>query len=158
MVWRSPATGSSICGSRNSRERARAALARHIEALTADLLSRVVGGEPVKTGKLRSETGSSVVERGELIRGTVRVAAQDAAEAKKAAALEYGATKPAQVAAHTAQLGHVFARAVAPFEVVVAAYTRRPNLAARRFLRGPLDAMRSEIVDGLKQALEEALG
>jgi hypothetical protein len=44
------------------------------------------------------------------------------------------------------------------FEVVVGAYSRPMNLAARGFLHGPLAAMRTEIRDGLKEAFEEALG
>lgn len=138
-------------------ERARAALRRKIDELAGELLGQVIADEPQKTGQLRGETKKSIADRPEFVRGTVRVAAKDAAEARKAAALEYGAQKPAQVPAHAMRLTHVFGRQVAPFEVMVGAYSRPMHLAARRYLRSPLEAMRGEIRDGLQEALQEAL-
>jgi hypothetical protein len=139
-------------------ERARAGLARRIDALAGELLARVLAAEPKRTGKLASETGKSGVRCGrDFVSESVRVAAKDGAEARKAGALEYGASKPAAVPSHTMRLTHVFARQIAPLDVVVAAYKRPMNMAARHYLRGPLDSMRGEIRDALHEAIEEAL-
>jgi hypothetical protein len=52
------------------------------------------------------------------------------------------------------RLDHVFARALdAPETVLVAAYSRPMNLAARRFERGALAEMEPEIVAGLEEAV-----
>jgi len=140
-------------------EAARGALARRIDALAGELLSRVLGAEPKRTGKLAGETGKSPVQnRPDFVRASVRVAAKDGADARKAGALEYGASKPAAVPSHTVRLTHVFSRQIAPLDVVVAAYRRPMNMAARRYLRGPLDTMRGDIRDALHEAIEEALG
>ena len=139
-------------------ERARAAIGRRLSSLTERLLSRVVGVEPQRTGKLRGETGSRVFERDDRVVGQVRVAAPDSGEHGKAAALEYGASHTALVRAHTMQLSHVYDKLVEPIEVMVAAYSRHPNIAERRYLRGPLDAMRGEIIAELRAALDEAWG
>jgi hypothetical protein len=53
-------------------------------------------------------------------------------------------------------LSHFYDQLIAPREVLVAAYDRRVDIAERRFLRGPLDDMRSEIIEELRQALAEA--
>jgi len=91
------------------------------------------------------------------VRGGVRVAAPDSNEHGKAAALEYGAHGSATVAAHAMALDHVFrTRLTNPLSVMVAAYSRHVNIAERRYLRGPIDDMRSAIVAELRAALEEA--
>lgn len=139
-------------------ERARAKIAARLQTITQQLLSRVQGAEPSRTGRLRGETQASVDERNERISGRVRVNTSGGGEAEhgKAAALEYGAHGTAHVSAHAMQLSHVYNQLVQPHEVLVAAYDRRVNIAERRYLRGPLDEMRSQIVEELRQALAEA--
>ncbi|HEV2097419.1 MAG TPA: hypothetical protein VGR45_00680 [Stellaceae bacterium] len=139
-------------------ERAREALERRIGGLTQALLDRVHGAEPDLTGKLRGETVSRVSSTKNAVRGQVRVAASDKSEYAKAGALEFGTHGSAEVKAHTAHLSHIFSRLIAPTEVLVAAYSRRPNIAARHYERGPLDAMRSQIIEELRAALTEAIG
>jgi hypothetical protein len=137
-------------------ERARAAIARRMDGLTQALLARVQGAEPERTGALRGETVATVRNTRRGVVGTVRVAGNSEADYGKAGALEYGSKGSVAVAAHAQQLGHVFGRLVAPIEVLVAAYTRRPNIAPREYLRGPLDEMHDEIVAELEEALAEA--
>lgn len=138
-------------------ERARAAIANRLGSITQRLLARVQGTEPSRTGRLRSETQSSVAARGDRISGRVFVDASRGGEGEhgKAGALEYGAHGTAHVGAHAMQLSHIYNEMMEPREVLVAAYDRRVNIAERRFLRGPLDEMRSEIIEELRQALAE---
>jgi hypothetical protein len=139
-------------------ERARAAIANRLGSITQRLLARVQGNEPSRTGRLRGETQSSVTTGNDRISGRVRVDTSRGGEAEhgKAAALEYGAHGTAHVSAHAMQLSHFYDQLIAPREVLVAAYDRRVDIAERRFLRGPLDDMRSEIIEELRQALAEA--
>jgi hypothetical protein len=138
-------------------ERARAALQHRLEAISQQLLARVQGAEPARTGRLKGETVPFASSSGDRVRGGVHVAAPDSGEHGKGAALEYGAHGSAQVTAHARALDHVFGRRLtSPLAVMVAAYSRHVNIAERRYLRGPLDAMRGEIVAELRAALDEA--
>jgi hypothetical protein len=138
-------------------ERARAAIKRRLEALTAQLYSRVESAEPQRTGKLRQETQSFVDERDDRVTGRVKVLARETSEHGKGAALEYGAHGSAQVGAHAMTLSHLWGRMIAPRQVLVAAYSRRVNISERRYLRGSLDTLRGEVIEQLRQALAEAM-
>jgi hypothetical protein len=142
-------------------ERARAALAKRLSGITQQLLARVQSSEPSRTGRLRAETQAFVDSRENAVKGSVKVVTGAAggragSEHGKAAALEYGAHGSAKVGAHRAGLSHVFGHPITPREVSVATYTRRVNIAERRYLRSPLDGMRSQIIEELRQALAEA--
>jgi hypothetical protein len=138
-------------------ERARAALEARIGGLTQSLLARVKGDEPEKSGRLKGETVAGVRSSKYRVTGTVRVAARDQSEFGKAGALEYGSKGDVQVRAHAIQLGHVFHRLIAPTAVLVAAYTRQPAIAARRYLEEPLAGMREEAIEAMREAISEAL-
>jgi len=128
-------------------------LLARIQALTAELEARVLAAEPRRTGRLHSATISKVYDDQEKIGGRVTVRADFA----KAAALEYGAHRPTKVAAHEMRLDHVFAeRLTAPMTVMVMLHRRMPNIAAYRFLRGPLAQMAPEIQAELQAAVAEA--
>lgn len=129
-------------------------LLRRLTSLTAELAARVEAAAPERTGKLRSEVASRVYDdRVDRIRGRVTLSG----EFGKAAALEYGAHKRTNVAAHAMRLDHVFAnRLAAPLTALVAAHSRLANIAATRFLRGPAASMAPEIIAELRQAIVEA--
>lgn len=135
-------------------EKARANLLERITELTQELEDAVVEAEPEgATGKLRRETKPRVTEGPERITGSVSVTDEFA----KAAALEYGAHGTTTVRAHVAQLNHVFARATSTVEVDVEEHTRRLNIAAHDYLRGPLAAMSGRIEEELKAAIDDAI-
>jgi len=133
-------------------QRLRARLEAAIQELTERLYARVIGAEPDRTGKLIGDTVEVFREGDNYISGRVRITS----DFGKAAALEYGAHNPTKVRAHEMSLNHFWRRAVAPRMVMVGAYTRTPNIAERRFLRGSLEAMRPEIEAELQAAIAEA--
>jgi hypothetical protein len=141
-------------------ERARQRLAAAMDSITQRLLARVEAAEPIKTGKLRGETTAYVSSGPNFVKGTVAIrvpkGAQAGVEAGKAAALEYGAHKSIAVKAYSRTLDHVFLHAIAPTEQLVRAYVRRANIAEQRFLRGPIDEMRDQILTELREAVEGA--
>lgn len=133
-------------------------LVEAITSLTAKLLTRVQASEPRRTGRLVSETKSFIDQTPDLVRGRVKVSAPGVrGELGKAAALEYGARKPTQVSEHRARLSHVYGRAISPMEVIVDRYQRTPNVAADRFLRGPLLQMSGQIKAELQKAIDDAV-
>jgi hypothetical protein len=108
-----------------------------ITRLTMQLLSRVKGAEPVRTGRLRAATRSFVDVRQDFVRGRVRVLPTGKAQSVGAAfgALEYGAPGKRRS-------GPVRVRGYSRSSGAVAAYQRRrPHITARRFLRGPAAAL-----------------
>jgi hypothetical protein len=139
-------------------ERLRARLKGALDNIERRLEAAVRAAEPERTGRLHSETGGQVYEHPDRIAAVVGVRVPSAEEAGKAAALEYGAHGSFAVRAHTATLSHLFARAIAPIQVQVAAHTRRANITERRYLRSPIDAIRSEALDELRQAVSQAAG
>jgi hypothetical protein len=129
-----------------------------LERIKGRLLAAVLADEPDKTGALRAQTGGKVYDHGDRIAAVVGVRAKDKNEARKAASLEYGSTKvPFAVKAHKASLDHLWSRAIAPISVNVPDHQRAANVTARRFLRGPIDAIRSEAIGELRAALDQAL-
>lgn len=136
-----------------ARQRLRGAL----EGIEARLEAAVRAAEPSRSGELRSETQGRVVERGDRITAIVSVRPRGPADAGKAAALEYGATRAFEVRAHSAMLAHLWARAIAPITVEVGPYRRTPNIAPQRYLRGPIEAMRGQALAAMKAAVEAAM-
>jgi len=141
-------------------QHARAQLLAAITSLTDRLYARVVAATPERTGRLRGEITERVVQGENYIRGTVSVRVgpgeQSGLEAGKAAALEYGAHRAVSVVSYSRRHDHVYAHAITPIRVMVEAYQRTANIAERRYLRGPLDDMRGDIVSELRAAVEAA--
>src|SRR5690242_7875009 len=117
-------------------------LLSRITSLTETLRAMVDASAPEATGKLRRNIVSRVEDRPQRIHGSVFVHA----DYGKAAALEYGAHNTIQVKSHSQRLDHVFALQVSPLSVMVAAYARHLDIAERRYLRGPLAALKPEIL------------
>jgi hypothetical protein len=118
-----------------------------IVALTAELLARVRSMEPRRTGQLQNLTRSYVDEHEDSIRGRVRVLAPSGQAFNiAAAALEYGARRGTSVKAYQRQ------------GVAVRAYERRASIiVARRFLRGPAEAMRERALTEIRAVVDEAV-
>ncbi len=121
------------------------------------MAAAVLADEPEKTGELRSLTGGRVYDDETKISARVGVRTEDGNQARKAAALEYGSHKALTVRAHTARLAHIWARAIAQIQVNIPAYTRTPDLTARRFLRGGLDAVYGDAITDLRAAIDAAV-
>ena len=136
----------------------RVRLRGRITVLIQRLLANVKAAEPVRTGRLRSLTSASISETDTAIRGQVRIAGNRAdGHNVAAAALEYGQHRMYMVRAHTARLTHVFGHPITPESVMVKAHARRPHIAARRFLRGPAEALRPVAIAELQTAINEAI-
>jgi hypothetical protein len=130
-----------------------------VQADTPQLASRVASAAPSLTGKLRSEVSHAVFDDKTRITGAVFIRGKDGNDFAKAGALEFGAHGRAKVKAHEATLDHVFGeRLDAPMKVMVEAYSRQTNIAARRFERGPLADMASKIEGDLQAAVERSIG
>jgi hypothetical protein len=130
-----------------------------LQDIEGRLEAAVRGAEPARTGRLQGETGGRVYDHGDRMAAVVGVRARsgDSNEAGKAAALEYGAHRAFEVRAHAMSLTHLWGRAIAPISVQVAGHTRRPNISERRYLRGPIDAIRGAALDQIRNAVAEAV-
>jgi transposase len=140
-------------------KRLRSQLHASITKLTGQLLSRVRAGEPTRTGRLRQETQAFVDDKTNFVRGRVRVLAARGMKGHNvaAAALEYGAHRAVRVRQHTTHVEHVFDRIGHRQVAIVDAYTRRANITAQRFLRGPLAGMRPSIRAEFERVIQEAI-
>jgi hypothetical protein len=135
----------------------RARMLPTITALTAQLLRGVRTAEPMKTGQLRAATRSYVDQGPTYIRGKVRIGPEPGKGGRgsnffhniAAGALEYGVHANERVAQH-----RVFERKANEF-VIVNAYTRRVDIAARRFLRDPFSRLRPFAIASLRAALTD---
>jgi len=133
-------------------------LTQEIGALSRELFSRVEAATPSRTGALRSQERLRLFTDKNRITGYVDIASDKGGDFAKAGALEYGAHKRTSVKPHARKLNHVFERALAaPMDVIVGAYDRTPNIAEHAFERGPLGAMRGEIVQRLNAVVEKAV-
>jgi hypothetical protein len=133
-------------------------LRQEIESLTRELFDRVVAGTPSKTGDLRSHERIRIFADKNRITGYVDIGDTTVNDLRKAAALEYGAHKETGVKSHSRKLDHVFDRMLSsPMDVIVEAYTRTPNISEHAFERGPLGAMRGEIVERLNAVVEKTV-
>lgn len=128
-------------------------LRQMIARAIASLAGRVRATMPVKTGRALGEVESSVADKGQKIVGYVGVSGDFA----KIGALEYGAHRATKVAAHSALLGHVWRnRLEAPLKVMVAAYTRRPNIEAYKMFRGASEGLREQITAEIEHVVNNA--
>jgi hypothetical protein len=124
-----------------------------ITNVTHELLGRVEAAEPVRTGRLRRATHAYVDEREDWVRGRVRIIPTGHAQSVGAAfgALEYGA--PGKT-----RSGPVSVKPYRRGGVSVGSYDRRrPTIRARRFLRGPAEAMRPQIMAELQAAIGQTI-
>ncbi|MDB5405682.1 MAG: hypothetical protein JWL84_594, partial [Rhodospirillales bacterium] len=135
-------------------------LLERITSLTSRLEAMVLAAEPVKTGRLRSTTKSTVYDSPKRIAGVVTVSADFA----KGAALEYGSHTTISVNETSPQARARQSKSkipdmlTAPFAAVASKYQRTTNLTAMRFLRGPLAEISDEAVDEMRFAVEQAAG
>lgn len=131
-------------------------LVTQVRALTDDLYGRVLGTEPFKTGKLKSETvAREFSDQPERVAGYVSIYAPgNASEYAKAATLEYGSDKPRKVPdrAHGIAM-----RLNGSHRRILARISKPVHIEARRYLRGPLAAMRGTVEAQLEAAIAEAL-
>lgn len=137
-------------------------LRAEIDELSHDLLGRIEAAVPTNTGKLRSQVRLRMFEEDDRIRGYIDIAGQGSgsqSDFAKAGALEYGSTgKPSKISAHQMKLDHFWhQRLNAPINVLVDAYNRTPTIAEHSFMRGPLTAMRPEILQRLGNTVEQAV-
>lgn len=125
-----------------------------ITSLTGALAANIRAAAPDKTGKLRSEIQDTVFDDGaDRIVGFISVSGDFA----KAGALEYGAHRATRVSAHTAKLDHVWSKRLnAPLTVLIQSYSRRQNVTATRFERGPTQAMSADIAAALEETVNQA--
>lgn len=128
-----------------------------MQSIEQRMEAAIIAAEPDKTGALKAMTGGRVYDHGDRIAAVVGVRAMTQAEALKAAALEYGSRGgQIEVKAHFMTLSHIYSRAVAAMSVDVPDYTRTPMITADRFLRGPMEALRPEIMAELQAAMDQA--
>jgi hypothetical protein len=120
------------------------------------LETAVRAAQPARTGQLRSLTGGRVYDHGSRIAAVIGVRANNADDALKAAALEYGSARALMVRAHQAKLSHLWGRAMTPMTVQRESHLRRTNLSPHRFLRGPMAAIRADAIAEMKVAVEDA--
>jgi hypothetical protein len=134
------------------------ALRQEIDALSIELYARVEAATPTRTGLLRSEERVRLFTDPNSIKGQVYIDAGKVSggEYAKAGALEYGAHRATKVKKHDMQLDHYWSHLLAaPETVVVEAFTRTPNIQEHAFERGPLEAMRPEILARLNAVVEK---
>ena len=129
-----------------------------IDDLANQLFAMVQARTPNRTGQLLGQEGVKVFVDADKISGKVFVLAPDQQSARKAAALEYGSTGQAvTVKGHAMSLDHYWStKLAAPQTVIVAAYSRTPNIAETAFERGPLEEMAPEIAVRLNATVEAA--
>jgi len=126
-----------------------------IARLTEQLLARVRAAEPVRTGALRRATQAFVDDKENAVRGRVRIVGTQSQLHAAAAALEYGAHRLVRVRQHQTHIDSVFGRATAKQLVIVDAYTRRANITAQRFLRGPAANLRATALAELERVVDD---
>jgi hypothetical protein len=130
---------------------ARQGLADRITALTAELETRVQDAAPHLTGRLRSEiVGRTFTDQPDRVAGYVSVYAGQSKEYAKAATLEYGTDKPRRIFERSDGMVTRVGR-----HRIVERLTKPAHIAAFRYLRGPFEAMESEIAAELEGAVAE---
>lgn len=108
-----------------------------------------------RSRKLASQIGQVFIDEGDdYIRGRVTVVAPTGWQYGKAGALEYGA--PGRRGRFTVKEHKRRGRGIG-METLVDRYQRTQRLVAQRFIRGPFDAMRGEIEDKLRGAVDAAV-
>lgn len=133
-------------------------LRKEIDALSIELYVRVQAATPTQTGLLHSQERLRLFTDENRITGYVDIQGRTGADFAKAGALEYGAKRTHKVAAHAMELDHFWADKLnAPITVMVGAFSRSANGPELAFERGPLEAMRPEIIGRLNAVVEKAV-
>ena len=133
-------------------KRAHNGLLNRIESLTDRLYSLVAARIPDRTGRLRSKIDKAIYDDRDRISGRVSFSGDFA----KAGALEYGAHRLTKVKAHAMQLDHNWSTKLQrPTKVIVAAYSRTPDIEAVKMLRGPLAQISSAAIEGMQEEVDE---
>jgi hypothetical protein len=134
-------------------------LRAEIDSLSMELFGRIEAATPSRTGRLRSQERLRIFTEKDRITGRVDIAGESGSQDfGKAGALEYGAHRKTSVSSHSMKLDHAWANLLSsPEDVMVAAYDRTPNIAEHAYERGPLAAMRPEIVARLNAVVEQAV-
>jgi len=111
-----------------------------------------------RSGKIAAALEGGVEDNSTKVRGWVSLAGGDRLTVLlPAIALEYGSNRAIKVAAREGRgLKTVYGRYVAPMLVNVSAYDRQTNIAAQRFLRGPLDELSSSAIAAMEKAVASA--
>lgn len=136
---------------------AREHLVEALKLVEARLEAAILADEPDRTGALRSLTRGAVFDDKDRIAAKVAVVTDDPNLIRKAAALEYGSRGIAvSLQAHKARLGHFWSRHVTERMVEVEAHSRVPTIAAQRFLRDPVAAVREEALVEMQAAVTAA--
>jgi hypothetical protein len=123
----------------------RSNLRKSIAELTNQLLAQVRSLEPSRTGALRADTRAFVDEGENFVRGRVRVLGGPRLNIAFAA-LEYGVKR------QSVAVGAYQRRGIA-----VRAYERQAHIAARRFLRGPEQAMQQRALAEIQAAVDKSI-
>jgi len=135
-----------------------ARLTERIEAATAELWESVEEVVPHLTGRLASEIASRLFSGARnRVAGYVSVYAPNPGphnEYAKAATLEYGSNKPRAVRDET---HGIITRLAGSSRRIRARMSSPVNLAARRYLRGPLEELRGPIMVSLEEAVDETV-
>jgi hypothetical protein len=131
------------------------ALREVVERETAALFAAVT--PPIgKTGRTAAAKRMKIVATDNSVIGTVYFKAPGR-ELAKIGALEYGTRgKRRPVQRHHRRLNHFFGHQMQPIDVIVEKYMRTPRIAARRFLRGPLEARKAAIAAEMQNAVNRA--
>jgi hypothetical protein len=127
-----------------------------ITEAVARLLPAIRAATPSKTGATRASIQGFVDDRGDKITGKVKALSGGKVNIlKKTLALEYGAKGQSTVKAYERSITTVFGKAIEPRIALISAYTRTMNIAPQNFMRGPFEAMRSQITAQMIAVPEE---
>lgn len=140
-------------------ERVRTALEQKIQRLTIKLQAHVVADKlqgqvlNVRTGRLQRSIGQALVSTDMTVTGIVSTAV------KYAKPLEYGFSGTVNVREHLRTITQAFGKELkSPVTATVRAHTMQMNLMPpHSFLRSALKDMRPEILQGIDDAVKEAL-
>lgn len=129
-------------------------LLEEITALGREAYDAAAVTVPRRTGRLASQERIRIFDQPERVAAVVDFDGGDAKgnDAAKAGALEYGSRgDPLDIHAHVRRVESAFRR---PYEYLVHAYTRVPNIAEHRFARRVVDQIRGEAVSRLEAVIE----
>jgi hypothetical protein len=138
-------------------DQVRAALTPIVQEATDHLEALVLERAPYRTGRLKTEIGKYLDVVADSVRGKVKVTVPsgDINELRRVLSLEYGAFNTTSVRAHASTVSTVFGRFIDPMRVLVDAYSRRPNIEAEDFMRGPLAEISTITLDRMREAVEQ---
>jgi hypothetical protein len=131
---------------------------QEIDALSIELFALIRADTPELTGKMLSQERRRLFTDENRITGYIDIAGdKGGSDFAKAGALEYGSSgKSFERQAHSMKLDHLWSAKLAePMTVMVKAITLPGNIAEHRFERGPLEAMRPQVLARLNAIVEK---